>query len=212
MPKKSPLKESIEEISEKWPAMELRQKIGFTAGLATTLSAVFRPVVELHQGERETPTRSELVANIALDFRDFIDGKLVRFTDAVTLLGKMLDPIVDKADFFIQEFFHYRRGNLPLEHLILRWGRDTVVTATRMWAKIETENEIDISAGWAGKSSTTLRSISLRSTGTSIENKSDEQRTHQKIATGALMASGVYNVFNLYKGVQAHKKAKKVAR
>jgi len=210
MSQKSPIKESFEEISQKWPTMETRQKLGFVAGLTTTISGVIlRPMAEIHQGKRPIPTHQELIAGIVLDLRDFADGRIVRATDAVTLLGKLLDPLVDKTDFFIQEFFHYKRGNLSLEDLVLRWGRDAVVTAVRVWAKIETDGNVDISAGWPGKSSTTLRSLSLRSTATKLEHTSRHRRAHQQLATGALISSGVYNIINLRRQVSGYKKTKK---
>lgn len=198
------LQQSLHELADQWPEMGPIQRSGFIGATALTLSAGVRPFIELRQGRNVRPSRRQLQANIALDFRDLFDGRVARATDAVTSFGKLIDPIADKLDFLIQEIFHHQRGNLALHHLILRSTRDVAVTGLRIYAKKISQGEIDISAGTVGKASTLMREVSLRTTGTMLESYLPRP-LHQTLATGALLGSGGQNAVSLRKKIKAYK-------
>jgi phosphatidylglycerophosphate synthase len=194
-----PLVRSIEETAEAWPDMSARQKFGAgVASIITIAGPVGRIITEAHQGHEQSATPGELVAGIAIDARDSLDGKVARHFGGVTPFGKELDPLVDKLDFLIQEFFEYNRGNLPLGHLVLRASRDALVTALRSHVMAITDGQANVGANWYGKFSTGLRQASLRATGLPFERDLPYVRTiHQTAATGLLVASGAANIKQL---------------
>ncbi|MDN5274628.1 MAG: hypothetical protein JWP06_529 [Candidatus Saccharibacteria bacterium] len=194
-----PLITSIEETVDDWDKLATKQRIGAIAALTITVS---RPILRaLHEAERsgrQDTTAVDLIKEIGLDISDKADGMTARATGGVTELGKELDPLMDKIDFFIQEAAQNRRGALPLGHLAVRLARDIIVTLVRSHVNAMTQGEVDISAGWQGKASTAIRLASLRITGLPIERDHPKLRkAHQAIATTAVVASGVKNVVNL---------------
>lgn len=194
-----PLVRSIEETAELWPEMTTRQKLGACAASLITLSGpVARIIVEARQGLNPSATPGQLIAGIATDLRDNLDGRVARITDGVTPFGKELDPFADKCDFLIQELFEHQRGNLPFPHLALRLSRDALVTGLRSHVMAITDGQANIGANWWGKASTGARLVSNRITGTSIEQDVPHFRTiHQITATGLIVASGAMNIKQL---------------
>lgn len=194
-----PLVSSIEETASKWPEMNTKQKLGASAAsLVTIAGPVARLIVESGKSKDSVPDFKQLAAGIAIDLRDGLDGKIARATDGVTPLGKELDPLADKLDFLIQEWFQYKRGDLPAIHLGLRIGRDALVTALRSHVMDISGGEANVAAAWYGKASTAVRQVSLRSTGLPYEREIPHLRTaHQMAATGLLLYSGAKNVKGL---------------
>jgi phosphatidylglycerophosphate synthase len=198
-PEQLPLVSSIEETASKWPEMSPKQKLGASAAsLVTIAGPVARLVVESGKAKDTPLDFKQLAAGIAIDLRDGLDGKIARATNGVTPLGKELDPLADKIDFFIQEWFQYKRGDLPAIHLALRVSRDALVTALRSHVMDISDGEANVAAAWYGKASTAVRQASLRSTGLPFERDIPHLRaSHQLAATGLLLYSGAKNVIGL---------------
>ena len=198
-PEQLPLVSSIEETAKMWPKMNTIQKLGAcAASIVTTAGPISRILIESHRSLNTSPSPAELIAELATDLRDGLDGKIARATDGVTPFGKEFDPFVDKIDFLIQEFYQNRRGELPLKHLVLRFGRDVLVTAIRAHIMDMSNGQANIGTGGCGKVSTSLRQASLRITGLPFEQSTPHIRTvHQTAATGLILYSGAQNVKNL---------------
>lgn len=179
--------------------MTLRQKLGASAASMITLSGpIARTIIEARQGLKSSATPGQLIAGIATDLRDNLDGKVARLTDGVTPFGKELDPLADKCDFLIQELFEHQRGNLPLPHLALRLSRDALVTGLRSHVMAVTDGQANVGANWWGKASTGARLLSNRITGIALERDTPHLRAaHQTAATGLIIASGAMNVKQL---------------
>jgi phosphatidylglycerophosphate synthase len=194
-----PMVRSIEETAELWPTLTRRQKVGAgMASMITLMGPIGRIVSEAHQGNDQSASPGELIAGIAVDLRDGLDGKVARAMGGVTPFGKELDPFADKIDFMIQEIFEQRRGNLPLPHLALRFARDALVTGLRSHVMAVTDGQANVAANIWGKGSTLFRQASNRMTGLPLENSIPHFRTaHQTTATGLLLLSGGMNVRQL---------------
>ena len=194
-----PLVSSIQETIEMWPKMNTRNKLGAcAASLITFAGPVSRLIIESTREKDIPPNTAQLLAGLATDFRDGLDGKVARATGGVTPFGKEFDPLADKIDFFIQEAAQYRRGELPLAHLALRFSRDVLVTGLRAHVMDISDGEANVAANWYGKASTAARQTSLRLTSSPLEPSNPLVRhAHQTAATGLIIASGAQNIRSL---------------
>jgi len=191
-----PLVKSLEETIELWPKLSRTQKLGAGAASIVTVSGpVLRTLLEFRQGTATEIDTKQRLLHLALDARDKLDGTIAKSANAVTPLGKELDPLMDKIDFAIQELHQVRRGQLAVGHVAIRLARDIAVTLVRSHVMAATNGEVNVGAGWHGKTSTFLRIASLRATGLAANPKFET--IHQTAATTAIVLSGAKNIHDL---------------
>lgn len=198
-PEQLPLVSSIEETVELWPKLSTTQRFGACAASLITLAGpVARLINESRRDNDAAITLQQFAANVAIDLRDGLDGKVARATGGVTPFGKELDPLADKIDFLIQEIAMVRRGELPASQLGLRVARDAIVTALRSHVMDISGGEAHVGAAWYGKASTATRQVSNRMTGLPFEeSRPTLRRLHQSAATALLIYSGAKNIQGL---------------
>lgn len=191
-----PLVKSLKETIELWPKLSRMQKLGAGAASIVTVSGpVLRALLEHQQGIAVEADTKQHLLHLALDARDKLDGTIAKSTNAVTPLGKELDPLMDKIDFAIQELHQVRRGQLAVGHVATRLARDIAVTLVRSHVMAVTNGEVNVAAGWPGKTSTFLRIASLRATRLVANPKFET--IHQAAATTAIVLSGAKNIRDL---------------
>ncbi len=194
-----PLVTSFSETVRMWEKMDTQQRLGALAASSITLAGpVARLVTESRRDGTEPVDARTLLTGVVIDLRDSLDGRVARATDGVTPLGRELDPLADKIDFFIQELYQYRRGELHAGHVALRSVRDLAITALRSHVMDISDGQANVSAGWYGKTSTGIRQASLRLTGLAFEQRYPGFRyAHQTLATASILGSGVLNMHHL---------------
>ena len=194
--KELPLVTSMSNTLDAWPEMSAGRK---TAAIMANMTSAARPAArlihELHR--KDTPTVADAIASLAILLSDKADGTIAKKFGGQTEFGKEFDPLMDKFDFFIWEYMQYRRGQLALPHLVTRLGRDITVTIARSYVKGSTNGEVDVSAGWQGKTTTAIRGASLLTTSMELE-RFVPNKVHQSLATSAIVGSGISNVVMLY--------------
>lgn len=106
---------------------------------------------------------------IVVAFTDILDGHLARRRNEVTDLGKLLDPIADKALLFAtllpiwwlsniraKEYDLPLWGSIPLWVTLLLVGRELAMTGFRWWAS---RRGVIIAAGRAGKVKAVMQNV-----------------------------------------------------
>jgi len=89
---------------------------------------------------------------------DMIDGYLARKLDAVSILGKFLDPLADKLIVMAALVWLCAMGRIPPWAVVLLLGREIAITGLRSVAASE---GLVISAGSGGKMKTALQMIGI---------------------------------------------------
>jgi phosphatidylglycerophosphate synthase len=196
-----PLVRSLEDTLELWPKMTQAQKFGAAIASIVTLSGpILRALLENQQGLTSDIDAKQRILATIIDSRDKLDGTIAKSTGGVTPFGKELDPLMDKVDFALQEVWQARRGQLAVGHVATRLARDVAVTLVRSHVSAATNGEVDVAAGWHGKTSTFLRIASLRATGLASDPRLE--KLHQTAATTAVVLSGAKNIHDLMKAKQ----------
>ncbi|OUP08206.1 CDP-alcohol phosphatidyltransferase family protein [Collinsella sp. An2] len=85
---------------------------------------------------------------------DWLDGQIARMTKTVSWLGKMMDPIVDRALLFTGVLGLVARGELPLWMCILVIGRDVYLACGNLVVRHFHKRPIDVV--YTGKAATAL--------------------------------------------------------
>ncbi len=83
---------------------------------------------------------------------DWIDGTVARATGAVTKLGKVLDPFVDRLLLIFGVIAVFVTGRIPLWIMILLFARDIVLGSLTLWMKNKHGNDLTVS--YVGKTAT----------------------------------------------------------
>jgi CDP-diacylglycerol--glycerol-3-phosphate 3-phosphatidyltransferase len=89
---------------------------------------------------------------------DMFDGYLARKLDAVSILGKFLDPLADKLIVMSALVWLCAMGRIPAWAVVLLLGREIAITGLRSVAASE---GLVISAGSGGKMKTALQMIGI---------------------------------------------------
>ncbi len=66
---------------------------------------------------------------------DWFDGRVARWTNTVSDLGKILDPLADKVSAALMGLYLLYRGELPLWFVALVVGRDVIIFLGGIYAK-----------------------------------------------------------------------------
>lgn len=104
----------------------------FSNALSALRVALVLPFIYFYdRDEREIAFAIFLVA-IATDW---FDGRVARWTNTVSDLGKILDPLADKFAAALVGLYLVQRGELPLWFAALVIGRDVIVFAGGAYAK-----------------------------------------------------------------------------
>lgn len=132
---------------------------------------------------------------------DPVDGMVARFFNACTELGAIGDSITDKWAMLRHEFELVEKRQLSVGQFAARAIRDVVVTRQRFAANKGNQGEhVEIKANWAGKITTGIRAMAgLFSASPVGERFPRVANTLQSFATGAIIASGGYNIRQLKK-------------
>ena len=85
---------------------------------------------------------------------DWLDGQIARMTKTVSWLGKMMDPIVDRALLFTGVLGLVGRGELPIWVCVLIIGRDAYLAAGNLVVRRYHKRPIDVV--YTGKIATAL--------------------------------------------------------
>lgn len=85
---------------------------------------------------------------------DWLDGQIARMTKTVSWLGKMMDPIVDRALLFTGVLGLVGRGELPVWVCVLIIGRDAYLAAGNLIVRRYHKRPIDVV--YTGKIATAL--------------------------------------------------------
>lgn len=85
---------------------------------------------------------------------DWMDGQIARMTKTVSWLGKMMDPIVDRALLFTGVLGLVGRGELPIWVCLLIIGRDVYLAAGNMVVRRYHKRPLDVV--YTGKIATAL--------------------------------------------------------
>lgn len=184
-----PLHAAYEQTREVWSEFDADQRRAVVlASTATFGRIVLRLGVEYATDREILSRRQAAIAHGVLDLADTVDGRIARAGNAVTPWGKVADPFADKIDFAIQDISRVRREEMPRAVALLRVSRDIASTALRQYESAHPTNGISrTSATWAGKASTTARSISNRIT--DIAPRTRVAQFAQPASTAALLAS-----------------------
>jgi CDP-diacylglycerol--glycerol-3-phosphate 3-phosphatidyltransferase len=89
---------------------------------------------------------------------DMLDGYLARRLNAVSILGKFLDPLADKLIVMAALVWLCAMGRVPAWAVVLLLGREIAITGLRSVAASE---GLVISAGSGGKMKTALQMIGI---------------------------------------------------
>jgi CDP-diacylglycerol--glycerol-3-phosphate 3-phosphatidyltransferase len=89
---------------------------------------------------------------------DMVDGYLARRLNAVTILGKFLDPLADKLIVMSAVVWLCPMGRIPAWAVVLLLGRELAITGLRSVAASE---GVVIGAGSGGKMKTALQMIGI---------------------------------------------------
>ncbi|MFZ1258211.1 MAG: CDP-alcohol phosphatidyltransferase family protein [Candidatus Saccharimonas sp.] len=197
---KLPLLNGIKSTARQWPEYSKRQKLGTV--LASTLTAVrpfAREVVERAFEANELSRMQAVGAHAVIDVLDKADGIAARYFQAVTPLGKELDPLVDHVDAAVQEWRRVRRGEMALGSFMLRVTRDIGSTAIRTCKADQAATEskqAEVGANGWGKASSTVRVLANRYSDAQPNTRLAKVLEHS--ATGLMM-------YSLYKNAKAHR-------
>jgi len=129
-------------ISEKSNQLDevKRSKVNLTSAKIVTLSNVlsllrivlFVPFVYFY--ERDERGIAFAVVLLAIS-TDWFDGRVARWTNTVSELGKILDPLADKVSAALMGLYLLYRGELPLWFVALVVGRDVIIFLGGIYAK-----------------------------------------------------------------------------
>ncbi len=196
-----PLVASVRQTETVWQDFDTRQKTHAIAASTATLGRLgFRIALENAVDNEQIGRGKALVFHSIIDMADNIDGRIARAGDAVTPWGKEIDPLADKADFFIEELRRVRRGEMGLTELTLRVVRDILSTYFRLLETERVENgSVAVShagATWAGKASSFIRAVSLRINDIAPNSRAAVITRHA--ATAALVGSLGMNAYNYF--------------
>lgn len=189
-----PLVAAYRQTKETWQGFDANQKrAAMLASVATFGRLGLRIAVERGQDTGRISRTQAVLAHIALDFADTIDGKIARAGNAVTPWGKVADPLADKVDFAIQDIARVRRGEMSSIEAGVRMGRDVASTALRHYESLHPTEDATArtAATWAGKSSTIGRSVANRVG--DIAPRSRTATVLRSAATAGLVASLISN-------------------
>ena len=161
---KVPLVAAYSQTKEVWSDFTPEQKRSATLASAATFGRLaLRIAVEYGQDAGKLSRKQALLAHIALDFADTVDGRVARAGNAVTPWGKVADPLADKVDFAIQDIARVRRGEMNGTEAVIRMARDTGSTILRHHESLHpSQDGARTAATWAGKGSSILRAVANR--------------------------------------------------
>lgn len=190
---KIPLVAAYQQTKEVWGDFTPEQKRAATLASAATFGRLaLRIAVEYSQDSGKLSRRQALLAHVALDCADTIDGRVARAGNAVTPWGKVADPLADKVDFAIQDFARVRRGEMSRNEAIIRMARDTGSTMLRHHESLHPNPEgARTAATWAGKGSSILRAAANRVGDVAPGSKAASVTRHT--ATAGLIGSFISN-------------------
>ncbi len=90
---------------------------------------------------------------------DWIDGKVARATGAVTKLGRVLDPFVDRLLLIFGVIAVFLTGRLPLWIMVLLFARDIILGILTLSMKKKTGNDLTVS--YVGKFATAFMMVAF---------------------------------------------------
>jgi len=114
-------------------------------------------VVALTNPEPSLPRTLAALLFAVLIATDFVDGQIARGRDLVTDLGKLIDPIADKAITGSAFVVLSLLGELPWWITIVVLVREVGITVYRLVVA----QQVVIAADWAGKAKTMAQAIAL---------------------------------------------------
>ena len=114
-------------------------------------------VVALTNPEPSLPRTLAALLFAVLIATDFVDGQIARSRDLVTDLGKLIDPIADKAITGSAFVVLSLLGELPWWITIVVLVREVGITVYRLVVA----QQVVIAADWAGKAKTMAQAIAL---------------------------------------------------
>lgn len=94
--------------------------------------ALFVPFVYFY--ERNETLIAFVVVIVAIS-TDWFDGRVARWTNTVSELGKILDPLADKLSAALMGLYLWHRGELPLWFVALVVMRDAIIFLGGLYAK-----------------------------------------------------------------------------
>ena len=190
-----PLAKGFHDTRDVWGDYSSEQQRAIIEANTVTLGRfAARMIVEAAHSRGKLSRAQFVVLESLLDLGDKIDGEIIRSAGAENAFGKVIDPFVDKLDFFMQELLRLLRGELDGATFLLRLGRDVASTYLRT---LQTEHGGDGAAQWWGKLSTAVRSVSLRVGDAYPESK--EARWAKHTATGMLLGSLAVSLYTYRK-------------
>ncbi len=104
----------------------------FSNALSLLRVVLFLPFVYFY--ERDEKVIAFAVVLLAIS-TDWFDGRVARWTNTVSELGKILDPLADKLSAALMGMYLLHRGELPLWFVMLVLVRDAVVFLGGIYAK-----------------------------------------------------------------------------
>jgi phosphatidylglycerophosphate synthase len=190
---KIPLVAAYQQTKEVWSDFTPEQKRAATLASAATFGRLaLRIAVEYSQDSGRLSRKQALLAHVALDCADTLDGRIARAGNAVTPWGKVADPLADKVDFAIQDIARVRRGEMGGVEAGIRIIRDTGSTMLRHYESLHPGQEgARTAATSAGKGSSILRVIANRVGDAAPESKVATATRHT--ATAGLIGSFISN-------------------
>ncbi len=117
-----------------------RSKVNLTTSKILTPSnalsllriVLFLPFVYFYERDEKVIAFAMVLLAISTDW---FDGRVARWTNTVSELGKILDPLADKLSAALMGIYLLYRGELPLWFVALVIARDAVVFLGGMYAK-----------------------------------------------------------------------------
>lgn len=161
-----PLVLAYEQTRPAWGEFDNRQRTFALLATAMSVGRVgCRLATEVAYDKDRISRRQAAAIHVVLDVIDKADGMTARHGSAVTPWGQVLDPLMDKADFFIQEAARAHRGEIARGTVIIRLARDIFSTYTRQQEAQYADKAGDTphtAATKYGKASTLVRTVANR--------------------------------------------------
>ncbi len=93
---------------------------------------LFLPFVYFY--ERDEKVIAFVIVLLAVS-TDWLDGRVARWTNTVSELGKILDPLADKLSAALMGLYLVERGELPMWFVALVVARDAIIFLGGIYAK-----------------------------------------------------------------------------